>query len=255
MGIPSPSPDRLFRRPVGFPISTTILLALVMVVVLPPHADAGVIDLEWEAPSTNVDGSPLTDLDRYRVYLSASAPACGSPAFRDVPSTTSTPAPGDVVTYQLTDVPSGITYYITVSAIAADGNESACSNQVSTAPKEAGVYSGGGGGGGGCFIATAAFGSPWAPQVQRLQAFRDRHLLPHGAGRAFVRLYYRTSPPIAGLIERSSLLRALVRIALLPILGWVALVQWVPALGWSLPLVAGALLIRRAGKRRWRRSQ
>jgi len=43
---------------------------------------------------------------------------------------------------------------------------------------------------GGCFVATAAFGSPMARQVQWLRAFRDRILLSTGVGRGFVNWYY-----------------------------------------------------------------
>jgi hypothetical protein len=110
-----------------------------------------------------------------------------------------------------------------------------------------------GGGGGKCFIATAAFGSPLAPQVQLLREFRDRFLLRHAAGRAFVAWYYRVSPPLAEMIARSKALRALVRMGLVPLIGWAALVLWSPMVALSLPLVVvavGAGLAARCARRR-----
>jgi hypothetical protein len=63
----------------------------------------------------------------------------------------------------------------------------------------------------GCFIATAAYGSCQAEQLDVLRGFRDEHLLKSGPGRVFVRAYYKTSPPIANLIARSRVLRVIVR--------------------------------------------
>jgi hypothetical protein len=62
---------------------------------------------------------------------------------------------------------------------------------------------------GGCFIATAACGDPFAPEVIFLSAFRDDVLLRSRIGAAFVRLYYAVSPPIAAVIARSVSLKRL----------------------------------------------
>jgi hypothetical protein len=96
-------------------------------------------------------------------------------------------------------------------------------------------------GGKGCFIATAAYGSPLAPQVQRLREVRDRYLLPNPAGRAFVAVYYKVSPPLANLIRGSEALRTGVRVTLVPVLAWAALALWSPALGFVVVLLAFGL--------------
>jgi len=83
--------------------------------------------------------------------------------------------------------------------------------------------SGGGSAGSGatkCFIATAAYGTPMAAEVLKLRKFRDEHLLTNRAGRAFVRWYYRHSPPVAEYISQRKVARMLVRAGLRPFL-WI----------------------------------
>lgn len=69
----------------------------------------------------------------------------------------------------------------------------------------------------GCFIATAAYGTPMAKEIDLLRQFRDRELEPNPISRHLVEAYYRLSPPIANVIARSEKLRAFVRLNLKPI--------------------------------------
>ncbi|MFU8796097.1 MAG: CFI-box-CTERM domain-containing protein [Dehalococcoidia bacterium] len=71
-----------------------------------------------------------------------------------------------------------------------------------------------------CFIATAAYGTPTAGEIDVLREFRDAVLLESAAGSRFVALYYRFSPPAAALISRSDLLRTLVRELLVDPVVW-----------------------------------
>ena len=73
------------------------------------------------------------------------------------------------------------------------------------------------GGGGGCFIATAAYGSYLHPKVNVLKSFRDKYLLTNWAGKYFVGIYYKYSPPVADYISKHDLLRTITRWALTPI--------------------------------------
>jgi polyhydroxybutyrate depolymerase len=70
---------------------------------------------------------------------------------------------------------------------------------------------GGGEGAGGCFIATAAYGTPTAKQLDVLRAFRDDVLLKSTPGSQLVDLYYKVSPPIADFISEHNVVRTLVR--------------------------------------------
>jgi len=82
---------------------------------------------------------------------------------------------------------------------------------------------GSGGSGGDCFIATAAFGSYFDPRVKILRDFRDTFLFTNHAGQSFVNWYYKVSPPMADFIRTREILKTLVRILLLPTVGFASL--------------------------------
>ncbi|MBN1856443.1 MAG: hypothetical protein JW846_05750 [Dehalococcoidia bacterium] len=62
-----------------------------------------------------------------------------------------------------------------------------------------------------CFIATAAYGSDSAVQLDVLRQFRDDVLLQSEAGRDYVGFYYAASPSLADYIAEREWLRTLVR--------------------------------------------
>jgi hypothetical protein len=67
-----------------------------------------------------------------------------------------------------------------------------------------------------CFIATAAYGTPMAEEIQILREFRDKYLLTNPLGQALVDVYYRVSPPVAEFITEHPSLKPVVRTGLLP---------------------------------------
>ncbi|UCG68276.1 MAG: hypothetical protein JSV09_10685 [Thermoplasmata archaeon] len=92
----------------------------------------------------------------------------------------------------------------------------------------------------GCFINTASDGSYLADDVAALREFRDHGLLTNSVGRAFVKMYYRVSPPIANYIAKHKVLRTATRIAIIPI---VYTVKY-PLVG-VLPFMIGGLFVLR----------
>ncbi|HSF03667.1 MAG TPA: CFI-box-CTERM domain-containing protein, partial [Solirubrobacterales bacterium] len=111
------------------------------------------------------------------------------------------------------------------------------------------------GGAGGCLIATAAFGSPLAPEVHTLRRFRDRALMTHAAGRALVRAYYWLSPPLARIVADQPVLASAVRAVLRPVArgAGLALDRPVAAAGLAAAtlaaFVAGAVIVARIPRR------
>lgn len=80
-----------------------------------------------------------------------------------------------------------------------------------------GVFASAAKGGSYCFIATAAYGTPMAEEINALREFRDSYLLKDGLGKKFVWYYYTHSPVVARFIEDKPLLRAIVRLVLKPL--------------------------------------
>ena len=67
-----------------------------------------------------------------------------------------------------------------------------------------------------CFIASAAYGTPFAPEINVLRKWKDEGLTTNKSGRLFVKFYYNISPPVAKFISKSTFLKKGVRLILEP---------------------------------------
>jgi len=85
------------------------------------------------------------------------------------------------------------------------------------------------GNGGGCLIATAAYGSELAPQVQLLREIRDNQLMNTESGSAFMssfnEAYYSFSPYIADMERESPVFKEIVKAGLTPMLSTLAIME------------------------------
>ena len=85
--------------------------------------------------------------------------------------------------------------------------------------------------GGGCLIATAAFGSEMAPQVQFLREIRDGTVLQTQSGSVFMtgfnQFYYSFSPAIADYERENIVFKEAVKIAITPMLTSLAILNYV----------------------------
>ena len=83
--------------------------------------------------------------------------------------------------------------------------------------------------GGGCLIATAAYGSEMAPQVQLLREIRDNQLMNTESGKSFMtgfnEVYYSFSPYIADYERENPMFKEIVKVGLTPVLSSLAIMQ------------------------------
>ncbi len=67
-----------------------------------------------------------------------------------------------------------------------------------------------------CFIATAAYDSGLAGQVDALRSFRDSYLSSNRVGTGFVSTYYSNSPPVAQFLDEHPAIKPMARAGLMP---------------------------------------
>jgi len=99
-------------------INFLLILFIIFFSLTVSTASASVVTLSWDAPTTNADGTPLTDLAGYKIYWGSSQ--------NNYPNSKVLTNPGlsSAVVDQLTPA----TWYFVVTAYDAYGNESAYSN-------------------------------------------------------------------------------------------------------------------------------
>lgn len=116
-------------------IKTFIWITLIgLILALPLVAYAGEATISWQAPTTDSDGSELTDLAGYKLYYGTTTG-----------DYTQSVDVGSMTTYTVTGLTDGETYYFAATSYDTSGNESGYSNEASkfladsTAPVISGV--------------------------------------------------------------------------------------------------------------------
>jgi hypothetical protein len=177
---------------------------------------------------------PVTGASGYRIHYGVDSTAESQVDAGNVSSFTVTGLVNGTVYRFAVATLTRATYYVTVTAVdstpqkhesvlseersvyAGSADEAPLSNELTARPEATAAYptlpdEGG------CFIATAAYGADWQPQVQALRDFRDRYLLPHAVGRWLVARYYELSPPAADYIREHPTSKPVVRSLLTPV--------------------------------------
>jgi len=115
---------------------------------------------------------------------------------------------------------------LSISSAFADKCRAAAESALESNPEEQQQQSNGGG----CLIATAAFGSEMAPQVQFLRELRDNTVLQTESGTSFMagfnQFYYSFSPTIADYERENPTFKEAVKITLTPLLTSQTLLQY-----------------------------
>ena len=104
-----------------------LLVLALLLLAAPAWADGKIVPqstcvLSWTAPTTNVNGTLLLDLQEYRVYLASTPPIPLAAPIAVVPAAAPNPPAGLTVTWPCSGQPAG-QYYAFVTAADTSGNE------------------------------------------------------------------------------------------------------------------------------------
>jgi hypothetical protein len=131
---------------------------------------------------------------------------------KDLPFTADIAQPGSTQLITLKNLLPETTYTIAVRAYDDCHNTSKLTvTTFTTAPRRLGEVDA-------CFVATAAYGSAMANDVDMLRRFRDNLLKRSVLGELAVEAYYTFGPPVAGVVGESDLLRTTARDLLGPLI-------------------------------------
>ncbi|MBI5755919.1 MAG: fibronectin type III domain-containing protein [Nitrospirae bacterium] len=100
-------------------VISIIIFFLFTFLLLTSSAHAGQAVLTWDPPTTNTDGTPLTDLAGYKIYYGMSSGGYGTSIDT-----------GNVTTYTISGLTEKVTYYFAATTYNTYGNESNNSNEV-----------------------------------------------------------------------------------------------------------------------------
>lgn len=104
-------------------------LGIVVLVAVPTRVQCGSVGLTWTPPTTNMDGTVLTDLAGYRVYFGTES--------RNYYNFLSI---GNITAYRVQNLIFGNEYCFAVTAYDTFGNESDYSNEVCKAVTQPGYF-------------------------------------------------------------------------------------------------------------------
>jgi len=98
----------------------------------------------------------------------------------------------------------------------------------------------------GCLIATAAFGSKLAPQVQFLREYRDNTIMSTTAGSSFINafntVYYSFSPQVADAERANPVLQESIRAGIIPLLGILELAKFSSLTNNDLSIISSGII-------------
>jgi len=177
----------------------------------PIAVDTNSMTLAFVAPGI---GTPAAQVTGYDVRIRASEELTAANFEDSMPVTAHVmPSPaGSTQTFDLTGLLPETDYWIGIRAY--DGchdNGDLAIVKVTTSPRVSGSVDA-------CFVATAAYGSLLANDVELLRHFRDATLQTNALGELGVEAYYTFGPAVAGVVGESDLLRSSARDALAPII-------------------------------------